>query len=470
VIWKKILNSLFPKPRSALRWKDALPLVIFLILFAIFCVALEWSQTLVFAQPAAFGLMIATVWVWWMHVAGFSGLSRFRGVVALTVRLILVGLFVMLMTEPRAVRTRDVLSVVYALDISDSIGESSIDAALEFVAETVTKKPQKDEAGLIVFGRNAAVELPPRQSFPTDPAEVAFNSLIDRDATNLERSLSLAAAMLPEENRGRIVLVSDGTETSGNLSQILDQLKSRGIAVDVFPIQYTYEHEVWVERLDLPQFVKIGENYEASIVLSSLQAGAGRLVLHENGKKIFERAVEFQPGKNRYVVPIYLRSAGYYEYSATIEVPQEKDQLRANNTALNYLFVEGEGKVLLVNDPQGDDRDWKLLSQAIREGDRTVDVQSAYDFPRDSLSLMPYDCVIFTNVAADAFDTVQLQSLHDAVKHLGIGFLMVGGPNSFGPGGYHRTVVEDVLPVTMDVTKKKVLPKGALVIILHTCE
>ncbi|HAW26546.1 MAG TPA: hypothetical protein DCY03_00280, partial [Planctomycetaceae bacterium] len=48
--------------------------------------------------------------------------------------------------------------------------------------------------------------------------------------------------------------------------------------------------------------------------------------------------------------------------------------------------------------------------------------------------------------------------------------MMVGGENSFGPGGYHRTVIEDALPVTMDITKKKVLPKGALAIILHTCE
>ena len=47
---------------------------------------------------------------------------------------------------------------------------------------------------------------------------------------------------------------------------------------------------------------------------------------------------------------------------------------------------------------------------------------------------------------------------------------MVGGQNSFGPGGYHRTLVEKILPVDMDISKKKILPKGALVIILHTCE
>jgi uncharacterized membrane protein len=65
-------------------------------------------------------------------------------------------------------------------------------------------------------------------------------------------------------------------------------------------------------------------------------------------------------------------------------------------------------------------------------------------------------------VPADAFDAVQLQALRDAVYQQGTGFLMLGGPNSYGPGGYHRSVVEEALPVTMDVTQKKILPKGAL--------
>lgn len=466
MIGERLIRSIFPRPRVALRFRDAWPLVLYLALFGAVCFGLELSDTLVFARPAAFLLLVFTPWFWWMHATGFHGLSRARALAALFLRLVLVSLFIMILAEPRAVRSRDVLSVVYAVDISDSIGEGSVDRALEFVAETVSRKPAKDEAGLIVFGRNAAVELPPRTSFPFE----AINSRIDRDATNLETSLSLSAAMLPAENRGRIVLVSDGTETLGKLSGLLDRLKSQGLAVDVLPIDYEYNREVWVERLDLPKFVKLGETYEAAIVLSSLQAGSGRLVLRENGREVLDEPVEFQPGKNRYTVPLSLRSPGYYEYSATIEVPQSEDHLRENNTVLNYLFIEGEGKVLLVHDPQGDQRDWRLLSEAIRAGDRVVDVQSAYEFPRDSLSLLPYDCVIFTNVAADAFDAVQMKALHDAVFHLGVGFLMVGGPNSFGPGGYHRTVIEDALPVTMDVTQKKVLPKGALAIVLHTCE
>lgn len=466
MIGKRFIQSLLPRPRKHLTKRDWLPLLIFLAGYAVLCASLDLSHRVLFVRPAAFALLVCTPWVWWMHLAGYAGLGKIRGSMAALLRLALVGTFVILLAEPRAVRVRDVVSVIYAVDLSDSIGEGSTDAALKFVVDTVSKKPERDEAGLIVFGRNAAVELPPRQSFPYE----AINSQIDRDATNLEQSLSLAAAMLPEENQGRIVLISDGTQTEGSLSRIVDELKSRGVSVDVLPIQYQYDQEVWLERLELPQAVKIGEDYEAAIVLTSLKGGSGKLVLQENGNVIAERDVKFEPGKNRYIIPIRLGTPGYYEYEASIEVSSSQDHLAQNNKVVNAIYVEGEGKVLLVTDPHGNELDWKGLAQVIQEGERAVEVQQAYDFPRDSSSLLPYDCVLFVNVPADAFDAVQLTALQDGIRNLGVGFMMVGGANSFGPGGYHRTVVEEALPVTMDITKKKVLPKGALAIILHTCE
>lgn len=488
----RLLRSFAPKPRAPFHWKQTLPLAIFLLVYTAFVLLVDASQVLparvaaalppwltkaltrcevvLFTRPIAFGLMAVTIWMWWMHQNGYSGLNRSRALTALFIRLTLTGLFVALIAEPRAVRTSDRLALVYALDTSDSVGPDATTKAAEFVVETVTQKPTEDEAGLITFGSNAAVELPPQPSFPLEGGRLVLNSRINRDATNIEQALSLASAMLPEELRSRIVLISDGSETAGNLRQVLDELRSREIAVDVLPISYTYDDEVWIERLELPQFVKIGENYEASAIISALKAGTGKLVLEENGQQIAELDVKYEAGKTRINIPIYLRGAGYYEYKAIIKPAEGTDHLEENNTAVSYIFVEGEGKALLVTDPLGNPQDHQALAKAIQEGERAVEIMDAYDFPSDALSLMPYDCVIFCNVPQDAFDTVKLQALHDAVYNQGIGFLMVGGENSFGPGGYHRTLVEDLLPVSMDITKKKILPKGALAIILHTCE
>lgn len=427
---------------------------------------MESREIVLFANPKAFALLLALPWLWWQHVAGYHGLNGFRSLSALWMRFLLATTLITVLAEPRAVRGSDSLALIYALDVSDSVGDGARDAALEFVARTVSERPEGDEAGLIAFGRDAAVELAPNPTFPFE----ALNTRLARDGTSLEEGLSLAGAMLPHEQPGRIVLISDGTATEGNVNAAIDELAGREIPVDVLPVNYAYEDEVWIEKLELPKFVKVGETYEANIVLASLTDGSGDLVLHENGEEIFRQAISYKAGKNRKVLPIYLRRAGYYEYVATIEPPEERDGWKENNSAISSLFLKGEGRVLIITSPEGEKADWDDFAQGLRSAQRSVEVITAYDVPSDTLALMPYDCMVLVNVAADAFDTRQLRAIRDAVHTQGSGLLMIGGQNSFGPGGYHRTVIEEALPVSMDISQRKQLPKGALAIILHTCE
>lgn len=465
----RLFEELFPPARKPVTKSQYWLLGIFLLVFAAVAFGLDWFEYLVFEKPYFFVLSIFLPWLWWMHQAGYSGLPKVRGILSLLTRLSIAAAFIMMLAEPRTVRKNDELAVIYAIDLSDSIGNNSIDKAMEFVSRTVVEKPDKDKAGLVSFGKNASVELPPRISFPMT-GEVAFNSRISGEATNLQKALSLSSAMLPEDYQGRIVLITDGTETEGDLTEILKELKSRNISVDVMPIEYQYDSEVWLDRLDLPQNVKLGENYEANIVLSSLKKGKGKLILRENGSPVYEEEVEFNSGKNRYSIPIKLRSAGYYEYTASIIPDGDLDHLDKNNSIMNYIYVAGEGKVLIVTNPEGDPRDYESLVKAIREGERDASIIEAFEFPQSALSLMPYDAIVFVNVPSDMFDEAQLEAAHTAVREMGIGFAMIGGENSFGPGGYRKSPIEKLLPVTMDVKNRKKIPKAALAIILHTCE
>ncbi len=462
---RNLRMSLFPPPRRAVTWLSVLPLGVFLVLFLGGSLLLDVRGIVLFTRPWAFVLASAAPWLWWLHVAGYGGLRGVRAQVSLWLRLIVLATLIVVLSEPRSVRRSNVLSVVYALDVSDSIGDAA-DDALGFVVRTASEKPERDEAGLVVFGRDAAVELPPRASFPFE----AINVRVGRDGTNLETALSLAAAMVPEGRQARIVLISDGAKTEGALPGVLDDLAARRIPVDVLPVTYDHDHEVWLEKLELPRILKAGETYEPAIILSSLKPGSGTLTLTENGEVVARQQVAYHAGKNRYALPLYLRKPGFYEYVATIDPPPGKDGWQKNNVAVNHIFLRGKGRVLVVTDPGGDPRDWQPVVEALRQGERQVDLRPAYEFPRDPFTLMPYDAIVFVNAPADAFDAVQLEAVRSAVYHQGAGFLMVGGKNSFGPGGYHRTPVERALPVTMDITQKKVLPKGALVIILHTCE
>jgi hypothetical protein len=63
-----------------------------------------------------------------------------------------------------------------------------------------------------------------------------------------------------------------------------------------------------------------------------------------------------------------------------------------------------------------------------------------------------------------------LAVIESSVRDQGAGLVMIGGDQSFGAGGYLNTPVERALPVSMDVRNQKVVPSGALVLVLHTCE
>ncbi len=448
------------------RWRDVVPLLLFTLCFAGTCLGLELTHAVIFAVPRAFWLSPLLVWVWWIALCGRSGVIGPAAIAAMLIRLLLVGVFIMLLAEPRAVRTNDETVVVYALDVSDSIGESVLTRALGFMNRTVQGKPERDKAGLVVFGRGAGVELPPRESFPFE----AINVRVSRDGTSLARALSLSSAMLPDSSVGRIVLLSDGAQTEGDVAALLPELAARNIRVDVLPIHYEHTREVWLERLDLPQVVKPGETYEVSVVLSSLRAGKGTLTLSENGQEIAEEPVSFTAGKNRFTLPLYMREPGFYEYTARIQVPSGEDGWHENNLAVNHLFLKGEGRVLVVTGLVGGSQQARWLCEAMRQSGLLVDERAPYQLPYDARSLLPYDSIVFVNVAADELDAARIRAVHDAVTAQGSGFLMVGGENSFGAGGYNRTLIEKMLPVSMDIKKRKALPKGALAIILHTCE
>lgn len=464
-----LLSTWFPRRRQPVSRSSLLVLFIFLLVYAGSVFTCEWRGWLRFSYWSAFWIMAVSPWFWWMAVQGFSGMGKVRTHVALIVRLLILGLLAAALAEPRSVRTNTSLSAMYALDVSDSMGNSVSLAAMEFIQRTATNRRDQDAVGMVAFGSNAAVELPPRSAFPLESLET-INSVVGKDGTDLAKALSLSAAMLPDDAEGRIVLLSDGSANSGELAPVIEQLKAKKIAVDVLPVEFEFEKEVWVERLDLPISVKLGESYEASVLVGSLQPQKASVVLEENGEEIFREEVELEAGKQRITIPIKLREAGYYAYNARLVLPEDQDGWKENNFAINDIYIEGEGKILVVTDPAGDPRDVSRFAEALRASRRAVETLQAFQLPRDTLSLMPYDAIVLANVPAESLDISQMQAIRDSVRQQGIGLLMIGGGNSFGPGGYNRSAIEEALPVEMDIKQRKIMPKGALAIILHTCE
>ena len=86
--------------------------------------------------------------------------------------------------------------------------------------------------------------------------------------------------------------------------------------------------------------------------------------------------------------------------------------------------------------------------------------------PTDFASLATYDSIVLVDVPRLRLNDRQLGALQVYVRDLGKGLVMVGGPRSYGAGGYQKTALEETLPVDMGVRDREKQPDIALVVVI----
>ena len=101
------------------------------------------------------------------------------------------------------------------------------------------------------------------------------------------------------------------------------------------------------------------------------------------------------------------------------------------------------------------------------------------DKDRLAVLLSNFDCVILADVPADSPDADkpenalsedQQEVIRSNTHEQGCGLVVIGGPDSYGAGGWQNTAIEKALPVESEIKALKVQGKGGLVLIMHASE
>ncbi len=94
-----------------------------------------------------------------------------------------------------------------------------------------------------------------------------------------------------------------------------------------------------------------------------------------------------------------------------------------------------------------------------------MDVRGPGQLPTRPDELQAYDGIFLNDFNAEHLAPQQMEMLRSASQASGIGLAMVGGENSFLPGGYYGTPVADALPVDLNVRQREDLPAASIAII-----
>ena len=160
----------------------------------------------------------------------------------------------------RLVLPVDRLATVFVVDLSDSVGEGGREDALAFVRDSLEVMPDGDVAGIVAFGKGALVERLPAELRDID----RIASAPVTSATDVGAALRLASALFPDDAQKRIVLLSDGNDTTGQGQAEAALAAARGVQVETKSIGLGATEEVLVERITAPSTSRLGEEIEVT--------------------------------------------------------------------------------------------------------------------------------------------------------------------------------------------------------------
>ncbi len=445
-----------------------------------------------FAAPAYLAILLLLPVLWWYSYHRLAGLGRVRRWLALLLRTLVIAILVMAAADLQIVRSNDHLTVLFLLDQSLSIPNAQRAAMIKYAKDEVhAHRHNPDRAGVIVFGREAAIELPP---FDDDLLmENSVESQFDPQATNIAAAMKLAQATFPEDAARRIVLVTDGNQNQGNALEQARALASAGIGIDVVPIRCHVRSDVAVERVILPGDVRRNQPFDLRVVLSNNcdpqpgdrqkpgQGGEvpGRLritkIVDDQPVETHEEHVTLPPGKKVFNLRQSIDSANFYTYEARF-VPDrpEDDTVPQNKRATAFTHVVGKGQVLLIVS-QERPNEYNLLAERLRRHGLEVAVRGTDRLFSSLAELQIYDTVVLADVPRATSDEVsfsdeQIDMLVRNTQQMGAGLVMLGGPESFGAGGWTGTEMEKAMPVDFQIRNAEVAPRGALVLLMHASE
>jgi uncharacterized membrane protein/Mg-chelatase subunit ChlD len=424
--------------------------------------------------------------MWFLSFRSLAGLGNTRRFVAIGLRTLVFSAIVLALAELQLLRTSDKVTVNYVLDQSASIPLEKRQAMLEFVIKAVEQhRRDEDLAGVVVFGRNASIEIPPFDDNirVLDGLESHVN--LRSDATNLAAALKLAQASFAEGSSKRIVIVTDGNENLGDARAIAASLAEDGIGIDVVPVKLTLRSEVAVERVMMPSKIRRGQPMETRVVLNNFSDKiiAGRVTfrrkagLHE--EFLGQIDVELPPGKKVFSFADKIDDPGAYTYQADFVPNDPRDDLMSqNNRATAFTHVRGKGSVLLIEDWQNPG-EFDYMIERLRANDIEVEVMASDRLFTSMAELQAYDSVILANVPRSSgddaqsiasFSDQQIRMLVQNTEQMGCGLLMLGGQNSFGVGGWSNTELEKAMPVDFQIKNAKIKAVGAVAMMMHASE
>jgi hypothetical protein len=416
--------------------------------------------TLTWTTPSALWLLLAVPLIWVAHRAARTNFNVRQRRLQAVIRSLLVASLAIALARPVISSRSSRESIVYAVDVSQSVGTPAIMAAAQRI-DQMNAAARPDHSRIVIFGATSRAldgTAALREVAQADPA-VRQPDEVDRSGTDLEGALDAARGELAAGHVSRIVLFSDAHPTAGDAHAAISRLAASGIPVFVEPMTVRSLNDTWIAALDVPQRMSARASIPVVLTIGSQREGDARLTLKTGDKVLSEQTVHLAKGSTRVTLDAVIDTPGGTTFDALVALAG--DPLAANDTMSRGVWIAPQVRVLYL---EGAPASARYLSSALTASGFDVTVRPASGLPSSRAELDAFDAVVFSDINLSGVSQAAMTTLADWVESGG-GLLVAGGDSVFGEGtgGYRKTTLERITPVTFE---RKEEPSVALILVL----
>ncbi len=392
-----------------------------------------------------------------------------RRIVGALVRLVMLAALAGALADPRLSRNERVAHVIMVVDLSASIPDDALAAALARIDELRDGLSSDVHVGLVLFDDDPQVAVFPGDAW-TVPSPLRDDPL---EVSDIDEALQLALGLIPADEGGEIVLFSDGRATAAEAPTSVYAAADRGIAVHTVPLApHRADPAVTAVMLD-QRDARPGATVEGHVEIDGANgASTGTVEIKLDDEVVARQRVELDPGQTLEVPFSHELSARTDPGTATVEatfVPDAgSDPDPSNNQGVATLVVGEPPKVRMI---AGSEADAGSLARALRAERMDVEVVPIESITAAHSDFSKVDLVVLANAPAGAapggksMDTTFIDNLGRYVD-AGGGLVVLGGPMAYDMGGYNFTDLARVLPVKLDQVDPEIESAATIVIIL----
>jgi len=361
-----------------------------------------------------------------------------------TLRCLLLLLLAAILAEPGTRGQQDGRDVILVLDRSRSMPEGNEAHARELAAAIEPRLQPGDRLAVLGFGRDSRIEAMPQRSFVWPPQQAK----LDDEGSDLASALVAGLSLIPAGRQGSLLVISDGEANGGDLEAATRAAIRQQRRVDTVLLPRPQLDDLAVVDLQGPSSIPTGQPLLLTAIVAVTTAGPADYRLLLDGVVVQSGRVDLVVGRNALQFQRLVDNPGLREF--VLEVSRQGDD-PANNRGLFAVRADAGPRILCITPGGRQDR----LVLSLRAAGLTVAVHAPASAPLDAGSLDGFRAVILEDVAASDLPAGSMTVLADWVRHSGGGLLMTGGKASYGVGGYHRSPLEEVLPVTMEMREEQ---------------